>query len=62
MHSSLLLPLCVRFVLIYQRRSHLFLVGAAENERRMRECERRRREAILGGGGGTGACPPPEIF
>ena len=34
-----------------QRRSHLFLVGAAVTERRMRECERRRREAILGGGG-----------
>ena len=40
----------------YQRRSHLFLVGAAEIERRWRECERRRREAVLGR---PGACPPP---
>ena len=37
---------------IHQRRSHLFLVGAAENERRRRKCERGRREAILGGYGG----------
>ena len=37
-----------------QRRSHLFLVGAAEIERRRRECEYRKREAIVGGSGGGG--------
>ena len=42
-----------------QRRSHLFLVGAAEFERRRRERERRRREAILGEFGGM---HPRKIF
>ena len=39
-----------------QSRSHLFLVGAAEIERRRREGECRRREAILGGH------PPRKFF
>ena len=37
----------------WQRRSHLFLIGAAEIERRRGECEWRMGEAILGG---PGAC------
>ena len=41
-----------------QGRSHLFLVGAAEIERRRQECERRRREAMLEGSGGIPPHPP----
>ena len=48
-------------ILTVQRRSHLFLFGAADIERRMRECERRRRKAILGGSGGMPP-PPRKIF
>ena len=47
---------------LMQRRSHLFLVDAAETERRMRECKRRRREAILGGSRGKSPPPPPGNF
>ena len=42
----------IRCMLILHRCSHLFLVGAAEIERRRRECEHRMCEAMLGGSGG----------
>ena len=52
----------LKFPLTLQRRSHLFLVGAAEIERRRGECERRRREGIIGGSWGMPPPPPPENF
>ena len=46
-------------LLFRQRRSHLFLVGAAEIKPRRCESERRRPETILGV---PGACLPHGIF